>query len=165
MNKVKHKILIETLTDEDRFIDDRLDILFEDIDNWLCDGDFQTVNNFLSSFPVEKSNINVLVAIMTIIHNASDKLTSYHNFSKRFKTYCEKNISIERAENILNGLLADVELNDEVVKKLDPIKKYIFYNTYDDKIHYGYYKCKIDGCYRIETGQNHEWVTHVNLKQ
>lgn len=163
MNKINHKILIEVIESE-MFIDDKLDIILETLDEWLTIKDYQTVNNFLSQMPSEKTDLNCLIGIFTVIHGASKELTSYSNFEKRVQKFVEKNHTLEESEHILDGLISShIELNDEVVKSLDPSKKYIFSNKMEDAF-YGYYKCKIDGFYRIECGQNHEWVTHVKIK-
>ena len=71
---------INDLTRSDLDDDSKLDLLFDKVDDWLCEGKFSMVDLFLKRVPIYNLDCNLWIGILSITLAAKDQLTARQAF-------------------------------------------------------------------------------------
>tara|TARA_Y100000310_G_C20671249_1_gene810429 strand:- start:531 stop:956 length:426 start_codon:yes stop_codon:yes gene_type:complete len=94
-----------TLLSNNNSIDNRLDILFNYINNLLCSDSFETVDKFIDIVKVDKLELTLIIGILTITLAAKYKLHNREAFVNKVYEYLEATEpDKERRINLLKGL-------------------------------------------------------------
>jgi len=83
-----------------------LDIIFNEVDDRLCDGKFDEVNEILQVVDIEDTSVRLLIGYLTITLAAHKKLPYRPTFFQRCKTEFEKR---PESQNRINGLTQGLE--------------------------------------------------------
>jgi len=66
-----------------------INILFKEIDDLLCEGEFETCNESLKTFDLERLDTSLLVGLLSITFPASDKLSYRPEMVEKIRTRLE----------------------------------------------------------------------------
>lgn len=83
-------------------IDKGIDILFDEIDDLLCAGEFDTCNDTLKLFDLEKLDSNLLVGLLSITYAAKDKLPYRSEMVEKIRSRL-KLLAPGRVEKLMRG--------------------------------------------------------------
>jgi hypothetical protein len=88
--------------DDESVIDDGIDIIYNFIDDLCLEGDFLTVDKFLSICQPEKLGITYSIAVLSITNAAKDILKERKSFFDKTKEYFIL-VDPERVDRLLSG--------------------------------------------------------------
>lgn len=81
--------------------DAALDVIFDKIDDWLCEGKFDECNQFLGRLNVEETPTVLLLGVLTITYAADKYLENRHGvFARSWATITARG---ENAEKLLGN--------------------------------------------------------------
>lgn len=91
-----------------------LDIVYKEINNWLCSGEFELCNCLLKHLNPDKLNIDISLGLLTITLAASHLLPARQAFFLKFRKYLH--YWNEDTHELLSGLEGDIMNLKDLVK-------------------------------------------------
>lgn len=82
----------------------KLDILFDLLDNYCLNGDFESCDKYIEKFDIEKFSVTESIGVLTITLGWKNRLTKREKFYDDVSVYVYKHFSNDEAESILIGL-------------------------------------------------------------
>ncbi len=83
--------------------DDAVDLMFDQIDDLLCEGKAPQVNDLLSHIDIKRLDTTLMLAVLSITKPAAELLTNRDGFVRRVEKSLRQQAP-ERAERLLSGL-------------------------------------------------------------
>ena len=85
-------------------IDRKLDIIYELLDNYCINGDFESCDKYIESVDIGKISITELLGILTITFIWRNKLSKRDKFYNDVSEYVYQHFSNDESDSIMIGL-------------------------------------------------------------